>query len=273
MHNIGIIATLIVFLFSCSERRNSFDKVDVISKHASNEIEPDRLNEVTDSTFARLGLVSVSDLDSNILVNLKYTTKDNFMGVVLYDTIQKAYLQMEVAERLSLCQKFLDSLHPGYRLLVFDAIRPLNVQREMWEALDTVPYAMRGKFVSNPALGSVHNFGAAVDLTICDEKGNQLDMGAGYDDFRPIAFPSKEEYFLKRGELSNQQYQNRVLLRKVMRSQKFSNIPSEWWHFNAFSRISAEYRYPMLLSESGKWEKSGRVADFVIKKDSVDSLP
>ncbi len=273
MHNIGIIATLVVFLYSCSERRASVDKMEGISKHTLDETELERLGEVTDSTFAELGLVSITDVDSTILVDLKYATRDNFMRQVLYDTIQKAYLQMEVAERLSRCQKFLDSLRPGYRLLVFDAIRPLNVQREMWEALDTVPYAMRGKFVSNPALGSVHNFGAAVDVTICDEKGNQLDMGAGYDDFRPIAFPSKEAYFLESGELSNQQYQNRILLRKVMRSQKFSNIPSEWWHFNAFSRISAEYRYPMLLSESGTWERSGRIADFVSKKDSTDSLP
>ena len=111
---------------------------------------------------------------------------------MLYEVIT----QSDVAERLVKCQYYLDSVHPGYHLKIFDAVRPIEVQQQMWDALDSIPKAQRGKFVSNPALGSVHNFGSAVDLTICDEHGHELDMGAGYDDFRPIAFPSKEYQFL-----------------------------------------------------------------------------
>jgi D-alanyl-D-alanine dipeptidase len=201
------------------------------------------------------GLVDVSESDSRILIDLRYATNNNFMGHQLYDTIKTAFLQKNVMQRLSKCQDFLDSIRPGYKLKIFDAVRPLGVQREMWEALDSVPVYRRGKFVSNPLFGSVHNFGCAVDITICDAEENELDMGAGYDDFREIAFPSKEAFFLESGELSRNQLQNRVLLRKVMRSQKFSNIPSEWWHFNAYPRSTAEHKFEILMDESGHHKK------------------
>jgi D-alanyl-D-alanine dipeptidase len=202
-----------------------------------------------------IGLVDVAKTDPRILIDLRYASSNNFMGRQLYDTLISAFLQKEVMSRLSKCQDLLDSIRPGYKLKIFDAVRPLGVQREMWEALDSVPMYRRGKFVSNPLFGSVHNFGSAVDITICDTKGVELDMGAGYDDFREIAFPSKESYFLQTGELNRTQYQNRILLRKVMYSQKFSNIPSEWWHFNAYSRPTAERKFQILLDESGNHKK------------------
>lgn len=198
-----------------------------------------------------LNLVDIYTIDSTIQVDLKYATTDNFMGFVLYDTLDRAFLQKDVAERLSKCQQFLKDSMPNYSLLVYDGVRPLGVQRQMWEAMDSIPPGERGKFVSNPAFGSVHNFGAAVDLTICDENGIPIDMGAGYDDFRDIAFPSKEWKFRQSGELSETQWKNRKLLRAVMRSQRFYNIPSEWWHFNACSRETAVAKYPKLLYESG----------------------
>ncbi len=228
-----------------------------------------QLRNMTDSILLLSNFVSIQSIDTTIMIDLRYASENNFMEMRLYDTLQTAYLQKEVAVRLSLVQKYLDSIRPGFRLLVFDGVRPLNVQREMWEALDTVPIALRGKFVSNPSLGSVHNFGAAVDLTIVDSSGTALDMGAGYDDFRGIAFPSKEKIYLDSGLLSVQQYQNRVLLRRVMASQKFYNIPSEWWHFNAYSRYTAERKYPILLSESGDVEWSSRVKNFVQSRDSI----
>jgi D-alanyl-D-alanine dipeptidase len=116
----------------------------------------------------------------------------------------------------------------------------------MWDALDTIPFNERTKFVSNPANGSLHNYGAAVDLTICDENGVALDMGAGYDDIREIAYPKFENRFLETGELTIQQIENRKLLRKVMLSQRFTNIQTEWWHFNACSRATAKLKYEIL---------------------------
>jgi len=204
-----------------------------------------------DSALFLNGLVDIKIVDSAFAVDLKYATSDNFMGVVLYDTIRKAYLQKEVAERLSKSQKHLNSIQPGYRLLIYDAIRPVSVQVKMWNALDTIPASERGKFVSNPKNRSVHNFGCAVDLTIINDQGEVLDMGAGYDEFRPIAFPSLEKEFLESGQLTKKQYHNRLLLRKVMRVSGFYNIPSEWWHFNAFGRSTANERFPFLINETG----------------------
>jgi D-alanyl-D-alanine dipeptidase len=160
-----------------------------------------------------------------------------------------AFLQREVAVRLSNCQDYLTKLNPNLHLLVYDAARPESVQWKMWNALDSIPAKERGKFVSNPIHKSVHNFGAAVDLTICDSKGKALDMGAGFDDIREIAYPSLEQKFLASGELTKVQIENRKLLRQVMRHQKFRNLPTEWWHFNACSREQAIVKYKLLKSE------------------------
>lgn len=199
--------------------------------------------------FEELGLVPVSEYAPDIRIDLRYSTDNNFMGMQLYDYIQTAYLQQDVAERLAKAQQQLEALKPGFHLVIFDAVRPRNVQQKMWDALDSIPAWKRGKFVSNPAHGSVHNYGAAVDVSILDSTGNLLDMGAGYDDIREIAYPEKEAFYLAKGMLTQQQVDNRKLLRKVMNGQGFRNIPTEWWHFNACSRNEARRKYPALESE------------------------
>ena len=191
-------------------------------------------------------LVDIQKINPTIQIDLKYATEDNFMKKVLYHDIKQVYLQKDVAERLSKCQDYLKKLHPNYSLLVYDGARPLHVQQQMWDGLDTIPVAERGKFVSNPANGSIHNYGAAVDLTIIDQNGIPLDMGAGYDDIRKIAYPSLEAQFLASGDLTQTQIDNRKILRKVMASQGFMNIATEWWHFNACSRAKAKELYEIV---------------------------
>lgn len=205
--------------------------------------------KTVDSTLLLNNLVDVQSLNKNIRVDLKYASTDNFMHIKLYERLDRAFLQKDVAERLAKCQNYLTKIDTSLHLLVFDAVRPVSVQWKMWNALDSIPDAERGKFVSNPANKSVHNYGAAVDLTICDAKGILLDMGAGYDDLRKIAYPSMEAHFLSTGELTKAQVQNRELLREIMRSQGFRNIPSEWWHFNACSRAEAKLKYRALENE------------------------
>lgn len=194
-------------------------------------------------------LVPVDYYNKDIYWDLKYATSDNFMHRILYDTLKVVYVQNQVAKKLAACQTYLSSINASYHLLVYDGLRPLSVQREMWDALDTIPVAERGKFVSNPANGSVHNYGAAVDITICTTKNSPLDMGAGYDDIRKIAYPSLEAQFLASGELKKDQVANRQLLRKVLRHQGFINIPSEWWHFNEFARSRVKNTYKIVLNE------------------------
>lgn len=194
-------------------------------------------------------LVAVDHFNQNIWWELKYATTDNFMHRVLYDTLNKPFVQIGIARRLAKSQDYLTGRDPDYHLLVYDALRPLSVQWEMWNALDTIPAFERGKFVSNPRNGSVHNYGAAVDLTICKANKKPLDMGAGYDDIRKIAYPSLESEFLASGEITQQQIANRKLLRRALKSQGFSNIPTEWWHFNAFPRPVVKSKYQIVTRE------------------------
>ena len=240
----------LILLSSCSS-----DVLDAENSFVQEVIEDTLAVEMVDSSvqisLRPYGLVDVLSIDSTLMIDLKYASTDNFMGSILYDTLDAIYLQEDVARKLAACHQFLKDTLPNHYLLIYDGVRPLDVQRQMWDALDSIPPAQRGRFVSNPWYGSVHNFGAAVDITICDENGVPLDMGAGYDDFRDIAFPSKEWRFLKSGELSAEQHGNRKLLRAVMKSQGFRNIPSEWWHFNACSRDQAVGKYAKLIYESG----------------------
>lgn len=241
-------------VFSCTPNVDA-DKSKVTNQKSKDEvtgagIKIDSIQTKVDSLpLKRQGLdqlVDILTINPTIQVDLKYASIDNFMRRKLYTDIDKLYLQKEVAIRLGKCQEFLKKLRPDLSLLVYDGVRPLSVQREMWNALDTIPVAQRTKFVSNPASGSIHNYGAAVDLTLCDASGNPIDMGAGYDDIREIAYPKYEERYLKSGELTQNQIENRKLLRKVMQSQNFRNIPTEWWHFNAFSRAEAKKRFSLL---------------------------
>jgi len=195
------------------------------------------------------GLIDVQSLNKDIFCELKYATDDNFMGFQLYKSIKRPYLQPDVAERLSQCQSYLSNLDSSLHLLIYDAARPVSVQKLMWDALDTIPPVHRGKYVSNPGHRSLHNMGAAVDITICNAEGVPLDMGASFDEFAEIAYPRMEYHFLKNGELSQQQYDNRLLLRKVMKSQRFRQLPTEWWHYNAYSRDVARIKYKVLRTE------------------------
>jgi D-alanyl-D-alanine dipeptidase len=241
-----------VILFSCGNQNDS--TIDPISKRKSNNPSPEEQIDsakkvLNEKLVLSSNLVNIEEVNPKILVDLKYATTDNFMKMKLYARINKAFLQRDVALRLSNCQDYLSKLKPGYTLLIYDAVRPVSVQQKMWDALDSIPPKDRGKFVSNPTNRSLHNLGAAVDLTICNENGTQLDMGANYDDIRKIAYPELESYFLKIGELTKQQIENRELLRKVMRKEGFRNIPTEWWHFNACSRREGLAKYSVLLEE------------------------
>ncbi len=249
-----VFSYFILTLSSCENNTPKYcskcndDNLDLLD--SLQEIEGKKQNhKLKDSLLKQSNLIDIKELNSTILVDLKYATTDNFMHIKLYNRLKSAFLQKDVAEKLSKCQSFLTRQNPKLHLLIYDAVRPLSIQQKMWDALDSIPFEERTKFVSNPVNGSIHNYGAAVDLTISDANGNPLDMGAGYDDIRQIAYPRLEEQFLASGELTIDQIENRKLLRKVMESQGFKNITTEWWHFNACSRNEARQKYTILLTE------------------------
>jgi zinc D-Ala-D-Ala dipeptidase len=162
-------------------------------------------------------IVLLSDIDSTIVQDVKYATADNFTGKVLYPT-GKVYLRKIVAEKLAEANAYLKQKY-GLRIKIFDGYRPRSVQWKMWEV-----YPVDG-FVANPAKGSKHNRGAAVDITIIDHNGNELEMGTPYDTF------SEKAHFTSH-DISRKARENRDLLRNVMVKFEFKGISTEWWHFD-----------------------------------------
>ena len=208
---------------------------------------PDVSEDVSEAEQSLLaaGLVDVQSLDSTIGVMLKYSTTDNFVGVDVYGDLTKAYLQPKAAQKLARAQQYLREKRAEYRLLVYDAARSKRVQQILWDTLKK-PLALKPLYVANPQVGSIHNYGAAVDLTIADSLGQPLDMGTPFDYFGILAYPSKEDSLRQRGQLTPVQVANRRLLRDVMRRAGFTPIDSEWWHFNALSLARCKQEYGII---------------------------
>ncbi|MFP4013886.1 MAG: M15 family metallopeptidase [Chitinispirillaceae bacterium] len=199
------------------------------------------------------GMVDIQTINPSIKVKLMYSTEDNFLGEDVYGDLEKCYLRKEAAIKLSKAQEILQEKKKGYSLLVYDGLRPRDVQAKMWE---TVKGTDKQKYVANPRTGSIHNYGAAVDLTILDSLGKPLDMGTHFDYFGELAQPRYEEKFLAEGKLTEEQVENRKLLREVMTSAGFQGISVEWWHFDAFPKNEVRERYSIVESMKGEKEKS-----------------
>jgi D-alanyl-D-alanine dipeptidase len=163
-------------------------------------------------------LVEVADVDPRIMIDLRYATPDNFTEQVLYPTNLRCKLRASVAQRLSRVQDRLES--EGLGLKIYDGFRPLSVQRTMWAKVPDP------RFVANPANGSRHNRGAAVDVTLVDRAGNELEMPTPYDEFTDAAhrdYTGGSEASLR----------NRKILSDAMAAEGFTGLPTEWWHFDA----------------------------------------
>lgn len=212
-----------------------------VDTHALKQIEPGELEK----SIIEAGLVNIKDIDSTIQVDLKYSTTDNFLGLDVYGDLENCYLQRDVAEKLALAQMFLKTRYPYYSIIVYDGVRPRRIQRLMWDTIK-VERSERPKYLSNPQYGSLHNFGAAVDVSIVNQEGMALDMGTPYDYFGELAYPELEEKMLKEGLLTQRQVLNRELLRSVMEQAGFFNIQTEWWHFNSCYRREAMMKYKIV---------------------------
>ncbi|MEW4569070.1 serine hydrolase [Tautonia sp. JC769] len=169
--------------------------------------------------FLESDLVDLTTLDPTILLDIRYATENNFLGTPFYSSA-RALLQRPAAEALVRVHRSLEPL--GYGLLVHDAYRPWYVTKMFYDA---TPEASRG-FVANPASGSRHNRGCAVDLTLYDRStGKAVPMVAGYDEF------SERGGAYYPGGTARQRW-HRLLLRRAMEDQGFAVIPNEWWHFD-----------------------------------------
>ena len=164
-------------------------------------------------------MVELITLDPTIKLDIRYATENNFVGKKVYPEA-RAFLQKPAAKAVAKVHKELRER--GLGLVIFDGYRPWSITKLFWEV---TPQDKR-KFVANPAKGSKHNRGCAVDLSIFDLKtGNLVDMPSGYDEFTERASPDYKD-----GTAA--QTANRELLRKLMEETGFIVNPNEWWHFD-----------------------------------------
>ncbi|KFI05323.1 M15 family metallopeptidase [Massilia sp. BSC265] len=176
-----------------------------------------------------------------IAIDLRYATSNNFVGRDLYSPFDCAWLHRDAAEALEKVVAWLKLRRPDLTPLVLDALRPQRVQQQLWDALEGTGLQM---YLADPARGSIHSYGMALDITLLDQAGRELDMGTGFDDMTDLSHPALEEGFLVAGKLSEEQVANRRLLREAMLEAGFFGIRTEWWHFDCGDRdlVRATYR-------------------------------
>jgi CubicO group peptidase (beta-lactamase class C family)/D-alanyl-D-alanine dipeptidase len=171
------------------------------------------------SDLLKSDLVELTTLDPTIKLDIRYASTNNFMGAVFYSQA-RAFLQRPAAEALERAHKNLTPY--GYGLLIHDGYRPWYVTKMFWEGTPNDKH----DFVANPANGSRHNRGCAVDLSLYDLKtGQPAQMVSGYDEFSERAYPNYQ------GGTSLQRW-HRELLRQAMEEQGFRVYEFEWWHFD-----------------------------------------
>jgi D-alanyl-D-alanine dipeptidase len=172
---------------------------------------------VNDSSF-----VNLRDYSDDFVYEMKYATKDNFLKAKVYDCAE-CYLRSKTVIALTEANK--EFIRRGYRIKIFDCYRPLEIQKKMWEIVSNPIY------VADPAKGSIHNRGGAVDITLVDAGGRELDMGTPFDYF---GIEASHSYI----NTSKTVLENRKLLKSVMTKANFNAFDSEWWHYNLKSALN-----------------------------------
>ena len=164
-------------------------------------------------------MVDLSKIVPTLLFDLKYSTINNFTGVKLYPDIATTYLRKAAAAALEKVAVLLEQ--QGIGLKIFDAYRPYNATKIMWDIVHDERY------VANPLNGSGHNKGIAVDLTLINiYSKKELDMGTGFDNFTDSAHHGFTNNF------SSQIIANRFLLKTTMEKFGFKSLETEWWHYS-----------------------------------------
>ena len=180
----------------------------------------------------RIGLQNVAEEIPGIEVYMVYSTPYNFMGRVLYEDLDEAYLVPEAVEKLRKANELLRKKRLDLHLVVYDAARPRSIQQQMWKVVENTELQ---DFVANPnkSGGGPHNYGIAVDVTLVDCTGHPIPMGSVYDYFGDRSRVDLEAQLIENGEINHRELLNRQLLREIMTEAGWLVEPSEWWHFNA----------------------------------------
>lgn len=174
--------------------------------NAQNKVEP-----IADTTF-----VNLKEYSQDFVYDMKYATEDNFLKAKVYDCAE-CLLRLKTVQALVAANE--DFIKKGFKIKLFDCYRPLSIQNRMWEIVPNP------KYVADPKKGSIHNRGGAVDISLVDANGKELDMGTPFDFF---GIQASHNY----SKLSKEVKDNRKLLKKIMIKNGFNSFDSEWWHYN-----------------------------------------
>lgn len=168
-------------------------------------------------------LVEITSDKFDLILDLRYATTNNVCNKILYSS-PECYLHQDALTPLKKAIKSAAEL--GLKLKIFDGFRPLKIQQFMFDKFEKTT-STQG-FVSNPNNGAIpHCRGVAIDLTLCDNLGNELDMGSDFDEFSPLAFHNCYE-------ISKKAQNNRLLLLGIMTAAGFDFYKNEWWHYQLF---------------------------------------
>lgn len=172
---------------------------------------------VNDTTF-----VNLKDYSKDFIYDMKYATSDNFLKAKVYDCAE-CFLRLKTVKAMIEANNTFMKM--GYKIKIFDCYRPLDIQKRMWKIVPNPSY------VADPAKGSIHNRGGAVDITLVDANGNELNMGTPFDFFGIEASHNNQN-------LSQEIKDNRELLKRTMMEKGFNSLDSEWWHYNLKSALN-----------------------------------
>ncbi|MES2984816.1 MAG: D-alanyl-D-alanine dipeptidase [Pseudomonadota bacterium] len=174
-----------------------------------------------------MSLVEITPASHDVRIELKYATTDNFTGKRVYRKDAGCFLHVEAAAKLQTAVALAKT--QGYRFTIYDAFRPSEAQWKLWE------HTPDPNFLADPAKGSPHSRGAAVDLTLCRWDFTPLDMGTAFDEFHPRSHHG-------RLDVNAQAQRNRLLLMGIMTSAGWDFYRNEWWHYQLFN---ARATYPL----------------------------
>lgn len=211
-----LIIFILLLLFSCKSKSIFISNNENFYAVKTENIE--HINSETNDT----SFVNLKNYSSDFVYDMKYATSDNFLKAKVYDC-GECFLRLKTVKALINANNSFMKL--GFKIKLYDCYRPLDVQKKMW-AIVSNP-----KYVANPAKGSIHNKGGAVDISLVDLSGNELEMGTKFDFFGEEA----SHNYLK---LSDKIIDNRKLLKSIMINFKFNSLDSEWWHYNLQSALN-----------------------------------
>lgn len=239
MTRIGAFLLLVYLFIHCKPKQENEPPIK------NTHLEMQSIDSTLEIKLIKANLVNVQTIIPDLYVDLKYSTTDNFLKTDVYGDLTNAYLQPDVVQKLKIAYNLLQQQYPDLTFIIYDAVRPLSIQFKMWEMLD-LPMSQKSKYLSNPEKGSIHNYGAAIDMSLAYKNGDPLDMGTPFDFFGEEAEPQLEWKMLQEGKLNQTQIDNRKIMRVVMQQAGFRQLPAEWWHYNSCSREEAKVRYAVI---------------------------